>query len=371
MKIYLIIFLLSFFGYTFTAYERYAYDIKYSEEYIVDPSQFGRRIPANIYLHFLVEIEKDYDIYTRVSYLLDEDIGFQIHICKYSSKPTHEQIKEDDQKSKCLPDILPSDDHYYEGKYNRYLYNLSVGGEIKYISVNIFLLYPITYFSLIVGPQEKKYKLYDISYKKEFKLNDEDLSDVRNNFLFRLKSETEDNGIIQLKINKEAYPEKEMFVSLSGYESEPNTVQKLEKNEIARKDLLLESKTTITNYSTYEFLIKKIENAKYLGIRVLIDKNITFFSVYVGKKENENENENDKSEEEQPEENRNSNNEEDSHNFSTEIPLSIPFIILILILYTIAILLIFYFILRKCIYKKGNKYLSNEIDQNFVIQPEQ
>ena len=350
MKIYLIIFLLSFFGFTNALYERYVYDINYKKEYIVNNREFGGRIPYNIYLHFLLEIGKDTDIYIKVSNLKGENIGFQINFCKYSSKPSHEQIKEDHENHKCLPEIIASDERYEDGKYNRFLYNLSVGGEIKYISVNVrFYYYSITYFSVLVGPQEKKYKLYDISYKNEFKLNDEDLNDERNIFLFRMKYETEDDGIIQLKVNREAYPDKEMFVYFFGYEGEPDTIKELENSEIEWNDLLLEYKDTNGNYSTYGFLINKIENATYLAIRVLIDKNISYFSIYVGQKEKED----DKSGEKK--------NQIKNDNFSTKIPLSIPLIVLIIILYTITILLIFYFILRKC--KKKEKISSNEIEQ--------
>ena len=174
-----------------------------------------------------MEINKDYDIYTKLSFLNGDNYGYEIHFCKYSSKPSHEQIKEDEVKSKCKS--YRSDDVYYEGNYKRILYNLSVGGEIKYISANVLIeIYSSTYLSICVGPQEKK--LYDISYKNEFKLNYEDLNVGRNNFLFRLKIESEDNGIIQLKINKDAYPDREIFVSLSGDESMPERVKQLEEN---------------------------------------------------------------------------------------------------------------------------------------------
>jgi hypothetical protein len=375
MKIYFIIILLNFFELAFAAFKKYVYDINYAEEYIVNVKEFGSHIPLDTYLQFLVEIEKDYDIYTKLSFLYNDNYGYEIRFCKYSSKPSHEQIKEDEENGKCKPDINASDEKYYEGNYKRILYYLSVGGEIKYISVNVlFRYYATTYFSVYVGPQEKKYKLYDISYKNEFKLNYEDLNVGRNNFLFRLKIESEDNGIIQLKVNKDAYPDREIFVSLSGYESMPERVKQLEENEIVRKDLLLESKSSNANYSIYEFLFEKIENAKYLGIRVLIDKNITFFSVYVGNKYDESEKEgqeekkDDNSEEEETGENKKSNDKEKSHNYSTEIPLSIPIIVLIGILYTIIILLIFYFVFRKCTNNKGNKPLSEEINKDFSIQ---
>ena len=388
MKIFFILFLLNFFELAFTAFKKYVYDINYAEEYIVNVKEFGSHIPLDTYLQFLVEIEKDYDIYTKLSFLNNDNYGYEIRFCKYSSKPSHEQIKEDEEKGKCKPDINASDEKYYEGNYKRILYYLSVGGEIKYISVNVlFRYYAPTYFSVYVGPQEKKYKLYDMSYKNEFKLNYEDLNVGRNNFLFRLKIESEDNGIIQLKINKDAYPDREIFVTLSGYESIPENVKQLKENEIVRKDLLLESKVSNANYSTYGFLFEKIENAKYLGIRVLIDKNINFFSVYVGKNENkyhesekegqqekkddnseEEEKKDDNSEEEEIEENKKSNDIKKTHNYSTEIPLSIPIIVLFGILYTITILLIFYLIFRKCTNNKGNKPLSEEINKDFSIQ---
>ena len=40
MKIYLIIFLLSFFEFTNALFERYVYDINYAKEYIVNNREF-------------------------------------------------------------------------------------------------------------------------------------------------------------------------------------------------------------------------------------------------------------------------------------------------------------------------------------------
>ena len=188
-----------------------------------------------------------------------------------------------------------------------------------------------------------------MTYNDTYELNNTELINNEGVFLFKLKIDNEENGIIKLKIDKEAYPDKEMEIIIVGFIEEP-TIDILEKISyyLNMTTLKLDSKYTDEKYSTYVYLYEKIENAKYFVIAVKIEKQMNYFSIYIGPRKSD----------EQPQ----------NLNESNSL-LLILLIILFVVLYTIIILLVFYFILKKCKCCKKDD-LSNQITQDFNIQPE-
>ena len=197
--------------------------------------------------------------------------------------------------------------------------------------------------------------LYMIFHKNIYELNNTELRKNEKTIFFKLKIDNLENGIVKLKINKEVYPDKEMEIIMAGFIEEPNTRI---NNYKFIKELQLDSKYTDEKYSTYEYLYENINNIKYIIIGVNIEKQMNYFSIYIGPK---------KSDEEGTSPNNNDNNQNQKLNESNNI--SVPLIILFVVLYTIIILLVFYFILRKCGYSKKDNS-SNKIEQDYSLQPE-
>lgn len=219
----------------------------------------------------------------------------------------------------------------YDSSYDFFSLNTIVPDDSSYLMFVIHGIY-FQFISIYVS------RYYNISYNQEYVLNTTDLNNDKGRYLFILKKENEKNGILKLKINKEAYPDRSMLVNIHGYNEEP--INKDDYNDyIDEKELLLDSKFTDKKYSTYGYLFNTIKNASYLIFNITIFKEIDYFSIYVCPDE-----EDDKSDEsEQSEEGDDSKNSSDNSELNSK-----AFIVLIVNISIVVFLVFLYCIFKKC-----------------------
>lgn len=183
--------------------------------------------------------------------------------------------------------------------------------------------------------------IYNISYNEEYILNNEDLNST-GIYFFKIKKENKErNGIIKLKINKEAYPDRNMEVNILEYNEEP--ISEYDYNKyINLQELLLDSKTTDKKYSTYGYLFKTNKNTTYLVFNITIDKKMDYFSIYICPDED-----GEQSEEEEDNIPDGSQNKTDNKNNSEQLN-SKTFTIFIINVSIVAFLVLLYGICKKC-----------------------
>ena len=237
-----------------------------------------------------------------------------------------------------------SNDFYYD----YFSLNSTVPNDSRYLMISI-QDNQTSYFdflSIYVSYYDKLILYYNISYKEEYELNKTDLINNIGIYIFKLKKENEENAILKLKINKEAYPDRNMVVNLLVYNEEP-IYEYDYNNYITSKELLLDSKITDKKYSTYGYLFDTINN-KYLVFNITIDKKMDYFSIYVyPDEESDKSDESEQSEEEEinseeekiPEESKNStdtkknNKEQLNSNTIIILIINLSIVVLLVILY--------------------------------------
>lgn len=239
----------------------------------------------------------------------------------------------------------------------------SLRNSIQYMSVSFKAVEALPYLMVYAhGPISVEPKIYDISYKKEFELNSTDLQNKI--FIFKTIYEKEANGIIQLKTNKNFYPDYEFNNMLFGYIDEPKTMDDFETKHNNSTEPVLQSVLIEGNYSTFTFPYEKFNGSKYLALGVGLKKTLDYLSVYIGPKKIDEYDDPNRKEKD----NINPNPKENENN-SEKTSMPIWLIILIAVLYTVVLLVVFYFILRKCGYSKKGE-TSNEITKDFALQPD-
>ena len=80
------------------------------------------------------------------------------------------------------------------------------------------------------------YSIFDISYNEEYQLNNKNLNNKEGKYIFNLRTNNKGNGMMKLKINKEAYPDKTMILYLIRHKNIPNLLKDFENNYIEKKD---------------------------------------------------------------------------------------------------------------------------------------
>ena len=342
MRTYFYILFISILGSVFNS--TLVYNITTSEEKELQTSDFQ--------YFFRLKLESVNDMILNLKVPKMTSINFTIYMSAFIEYPIDEEVI-NPSFSSILSDFSISSD----SSYDIYKYPFSLIGNIKYIG--IYLEYQcdsdsLEFLSIVVNKSPKKeYDLYNMSYNNIYELNSTELINKEDLLLFKLKSDKEENGMIKIKINKEAYPDKEMEIRIAGFIEEPITIEDFDNNYLEKKILKLDSKSTDKEYSTYGYLYEKIEKVKYLVIDVSIAKNMSYFSIYVGPRNSD--------DKEKPDEKGTSKDTQESNN------ISIVLIILFIIIYTIIILFVFYFVLRKCGYSKKDN-LSNLITKDFSLQ---
>lgn len=233
MKLYSLFLLLGLIlcdeGYNNETY--HFYDININEKYYMDISEDEEvYLPSNHTYFFTMPLNSSDELEIQLTTLKSNLQPFKVvNIRGFTFHPTHEDLASHNGE-------LCKNISEFETKENmdKYIYEIlfpiteSLRNSIQYISVSFKVVEPIYYLVVnIYGSQKIEPKIYDISYKKEFVLKSTDLQNSL--FIFKTMYEKEENGIIQLKTNKNFYPDYEFNKMLFGYIEEPKTMDDFKK----------------------------------------------------------------------------------------------------------------------------------------------
>ena len=206
MKLYSLFLLLGLIlcdeGYNNETY--HFYDININERYYVDTTRYiGGYLPSNHTYFFVMPISSIDEVVIQLQTSKSNLQPFEdVNICGFTFRPTIQDVVS--HNGELCKNISEFDKN---GNNNINIYTIlfpiteSLRNSIQYISFSFKAVEPIYYLEVYPYVSEKiEAKIYDISYKKEFKLNSTDLQN--QSFIFKTIYEKEENGIIQLKTNK-------------------------------------------------------------------------------------------------------------------------------------------------------------------------
>ena len=254
-------------------------NIKMNTEYIVDLSEYpDYEIPskANQYFRISVEGNERIEIQLKTFHGSTPSAYFKVDFCPFSKLPSKDEVIAVNKN--CFIDVPCSGISKYE-IYDIYKYHIEKIEGLKYLSMHIENLYTLDYLSIYCYQvSQVDYKLYDISYMKEYKLNTTSLNDKDNILLFRM----ENIGIIdsiKIKVSKELLSE--IKLNIGGYRDKPIMTDDFE-NYIDEYNPEIKSLTKDEKYSIYEFPYRKIDDSGYLVMNVYLPEKVDYFSIYVG-----------------------------------------------------------------------------------------
>ena len=254
-------------------------NIKMNTEYIVDLSEYpDYEIPSktNQYFRISVEGNERIEIQLKTFHGSTPSAYFKVDFCPFSKLPSKDEVITVNKN--CFIDIPCSGISKYE-IYDIYKYHIEKIEGLKYLSMHIENLYTLDYLSIYCYQvSQVDYKLYDISYMKEYKLNTTSLNDKDNILLFRM----ENIGIIdsiKIKVSKELLSE--IKLNIGGYRDKPIMTDDFD-NYIDEYNPEIKSLTKDEKYSIYEFPYRKIDDSGYLVMNVYLPEKVDYFSIYVG-----------------------------------------------------------------------------------------
>ena len=254
-------------------------NIKMNTEYIVDLSEYpDYEIPSktNQYFRISVEGNERIEIQLKTFHGSTPSAYFKVDFCPFSKLPSKDEVIAVNKN--CFIDVPCSGISKYE-IYDIYKYHIEKIEGLKYLSMHIENLYTLDYLSIYCYQvSQVDYKLYDISYMKEYKLNTTSLNDKDNILLFRM----ENIGIIdsiKIKVSKELLSE--IKLNIRGYRDKPIMTDDFE-NYIDENNPEIKSLTKDEKYSIYEFPYRKIDDSGYLVMNVYLPEKVDYFSIYVG-----------------------------------------------------------------------------------------
>lgn len=274
---------------------------------------------------------------------------FKAEICGFKDMPTEKDIE--DKSSSCTS--VSSFKISTKDNYEQYQFDFSLMESTKYLLILVQNYNQLDYLDIMLyGAIEYEPKIYDIPYKKEYELNS---TDIEVGLIFKTLFEKEENGNVQLKINKNYYPNNKIRVLTIWFEEEPKSMYDIKQKSDTSVELELQSLVNEGNYTTLVYPYEKLKGSNYFVVGIGTEIKFDYLSIYIGPKETE---------ESSPKE-----KDDQKQNYSESSSFPIWLIILIAVLYTIVLLVAFYFILRKFGYsKKGES--SKEITQDYALQPD-
>ena len=275
MKVILILLL---FAYELS-YSNHIHNIQMNTEYTVDLSEYpDYEIPSKTNQYFRISLEgnEGIEIQLKTFHGSTPSAYFKIDLCPFSKLPSNDEVIA--LNKNCFIDVPCSGVSKHE-IYDVYKYHIEKINGLKYLSMHIENLYVLDYLSIYCyQPSKADYKIYDISYMEEYKLNTTSLNDKDNVLLFRM----ENTGIfdsIKIKVSKEL--KSEIKMNIGGYRDKPIMTDDFE-NYIDAYNPEVKSVTQDEKYSYYEFPYKKIDDTGYIVMLVYLQEKVEYFSIYVG-----------------------------------------------------------------------------------------
>ena len=254
-------------------------NIKMNTEYIVDLSEYpDYEIPSktNQYFRISVEGNERIEIQLKTFHGSTPSAYFKVDFCPFSKLPNKNEVIAVNKN--CFIDVPCSGISKYE-IYDIYKYHIEKIEGLKYLSMHIENLYTLDYLSIYCYQvSQVDYKLYDISYMKEYKLNTTSLNDKDNILLFRMENIGIINSI-KIKVSKELLSE--IKLNIGGYRDKPIMTDDFD-NYIDEYNPEIKSLTKDEKYSIYEFPYRKIDDSGYLVMNVYLPEKVDYFSIYVG-----------------------------------------------------------------------------------------
>lgn len=254
-------------------------NIKMNTEYTIDLSEYpDYEIPSETNQYFRISVEGNglIEIQLKTFHGSTPSAYFKVDICPFSKLPSNDEVVEVNKN--CFTDVPCTGISKYE-IYDVYKYHIEMIEGLKYLSMHVENLYTLDYLSIYCyQTSQPDYKLFDISYMEEYKLNATSLKNIDNLLLFRMENPG-NIGSIKVKVSSELLSDIKM--TIGGYRDKPIMTDDFE-NYIDINYPEYNSLTKDDNYSIYEFPYKKIEGAGYLAILVRIKDKVDYFSIYVG-----------------------------------------------------------------------------------------
>ena len=252
--------------------------LKMNTEYKVDLLEYpDKKIPSktNNYFKTVVRGNQRIEILLKTLHISTPSAYFKVDICPFSKSPNIDEVFAVNKS--CYIDAPFSVKK--QGLYDIYKFHYDIIDGINFLSIHIENLYTLDYLSVLCNQISlPKYKLYDISYMEEYKINTTSLYDNEIYLIFRMEN-LGNIGSIKIKVSNELLSEIEL--DIGGYRKKPIMTGELD-DYIDLYALEIKSLTKDGNYSIYEFPYIKIDGAGYLALMIYLEKKVNYFSIYVG-----------------------------------------------------------------------------------------
>ena len=200
---------------------------------------------------------------------------FKAEICGFKDMPTEKDIE--DKSSSCTS--VSSFKISTKDNYEQYQFDFSLMESTKYLLILVQNYNQLDYLDIMLyGAIEYEPKIYDIPYKKEYELNS---TDIEVGLIFKTLFEKEENGNVQLKINKNYYPNNKIRVLTIWFEEEPKSMYDIKQKSDTSVELELQSLVNEGNYTTLVYPYEKLKGSNYFVVGIGTEIKFDYLYLYL------------------------------------------------------------------------------------------
>ena len=255
-------------------------NLKMNTEFTVDLSQFPEyEIPSNTNQYFIIPVngDKKIEIQLKTFHGSTPSTYFNVDFCSFSKLPSNDEVIIGNKN--CFKNWPYTSISQYD-IYDIYKYHVEANEEVEYLSMQIENLFTCDYLSIYYYQIDSTldYKIYDISYMKEYKLNSTSLNDRNNLIIFRMEN-IGNIGSIRIKVSNEFLSK--IKITISGYRDKPNMTDDFD-DYIRVYNPEIKSLIKDEKYLIYEYPYEKIDDTGYICIFIDLKEKVDFLSIYVG-----------------------------------------------------------------------------------------
>lgn len=276
MKLFSLIISFCIFGYILSLDPtNKIYDIKYSEEYIIDVEKEPILNHDNLYFRMKIDTNEEIGITIK---MLEEEEQYSIKAFTFTEFPTEEDIINQKDSSKPL-------DYWYKGIvgiYGRFIYYFEVKN-VKYVVIYLNIISDLKYLSISVSHFILRRGIVrDIEFNKEYIYDSESISVKETYFYFYLTFENYKDGEIKIKLHKDDTND----ITISAYGSTQYGGKITDSSQIkdSRTFNGPDTSTTDSDYTIYTYSYTKYkETCKFFTVHLYSSKNyqLKYFSIIV------------------------------------------------------------------------------------------